>query len=80
MYCGKRSVLSFKEMTRPALVGGDKYECPAKTKPCNEDFFDQEGGHDYVICIPENEKIEEACPITSVALSPDQIINNDLYE
>ena len=40
MYCGKRSALSFKEMQRPVLVDAvlNEYECPAKTKPCNEDF------------------------------------------
>ena len=30
-----------------------------------------ENGYDYVVCIPERAKIEEECPITSIAFELD---------
>ena len=78
IYCGKRGELSLSEMVRPVLTD-DTYACPAGTKPCNEDFFDNDG-IDYVVCIPDDADINETCPITSIALDLDQVDDRSLYE
>ena len=74
IYCGKRSPLSFSEMKRPVLNSNSKYECPEGTKPCNKEYLNEwKGGLEYVICIPESENVDEACPITSFAFDLDHV-------
>jgi len=56
-------------MIRPVLkgTGAGVYECPSGYKACNEDFFDVEGGENFVVCTPLSEDEDLSCPITSIA-------------
>mmetsp|Transcript_22465 Transcript_22465/g.27691 ORF Transcript_22465/g.27691 Transcript_22465/m.27691 type:complete len:109 (+) Transcript_22465:359-685(+) len=67
-YCGKRSVKAFNEFERPIKDPNDsnRYKCRDGYVACNEDFFDQPGGEDYVICRRMIDKETEECPITSI--------------
>ena len=49
-YCGKRGGYSLNKMIRPVKTGSS-YKCPNGFRPCNEFFFDVQGGQDYVVCI-----------------------------
>lgn len=53
-FCGKLSELTFSETVRPYKVAGE-WVCPRRYLPCNEEFFEVEGGEDYVVCYPEFE-------------------------
>ena len=46
---------------------GRQWACPERHIACNDYFFDEADGHDYVVCYSELESREENCPITSVA-------------
>ena len=67
-------------MTRPILnYVTYKWECPRNYKACNEDFFDVEGGENYVQCIPNNRDLAKVCPITDIAFEVSSS-ERDLYE
>ena len=78
-YCGKLAEYSLKDMVRPVLntdkdtSENRKYVCPSGFRACNEEFFDEKDGHDYVVCIPvpdplpEDYDITKECPITSLS-------------
>lgn len=58
---------------------GSDYKCPENFKACNQDFFFKKDGHDYVVCIANDLKMEENCPITSIAFEIDEA-DEELYE
>lgn len=70
-FCGKLGQYALNEAIRPIKVvgGAGKWECPSDYLPCNEQFFETEGGEDYVICYPEKEASDLHCPVTSIALN-----------
>ena len=73
-YCGnKSSKFDFLSATRPIFDSEtDRWRCPGgevgepQYKACNEDWFDIEGGEEYVICMKEPVDLEKECPITDV--------------
>ena len=86
-YCGKRGASSLEEMVRPIEnddpASNRKYKCPDGYKACNDDFFERstatEAGHEFVVCIPDEASIVEACPITGMAFKIDPS-DADLYD
>ena len=59
-------------MSRPGFYSVDgSYSCPEGYKPCNKEFLGRPGGQDFVVCIPTGRKMEDVCPITSVAFELD---------
>ena len=42
---------------------GRKYKCPDGFFACNEEWLDEPGSEDYVVC---RQSQEELCPITSI--------------
>ena len=71
-YCGKRGATSLLETVRPVPIAnedqdanGRKYACPAGYEACNDDWFDQPDGAEFVACKPVGDQ-DFQCPITSI--------------
>ena len=46
-------------------ANGRKYACPAGYEACNDDWFDQPDGAEFVACKPVGDQ-DFQCPITSI--------------
>ena len=73
-YCGKKTESSYLDLQRPVLTqlsqpNEYRYECPEGFVACNEEFFSQTGGEEYVVCRKQDDSTDADCPITSVQLS-----------
>ena len=79
-YCGKRSKYPLKDYVRPIKAAdGGGFKCPDGYQACNEEFFEKDGGADFVVCWHESEYWAEVCPITSLAFAVDDSLL-DQYE
>ena len=46
-------------------ANGRKYACPESYEACNDDWFDQPDGAEFVVCKPVGDQ-DFQCPITSI--------------
>ena len=69
--CGVRNSPALVEQTRPVAVDpaknkGREFACPLGTFTCNESFFDEPKGEEFVVCLNVTQAGTNECPITDL--------------
>ncbi len=59
-------------------ANGRKYACPESFEACNDDWFDQPDGQEFVVCKPINDQSFQ-CPITSIKFKVSEL-ERDKFE